>query len=224
MKTKILIIIIIFFAAATKAQDCIIETNIGKSLSGYGDVYGTIGDLGLIIKNKKNFFIRTSIGIGNSTSSVFSDQELKEIPNLLIVDKWTANYPYPFVKETFEIGKIGLSPSTNFQNYSYLRISLGKEFIVFKKAMLRISLGVGAMKIENSYIQSQIPSKIINFYGEVNGLLTTTHILSFIDFPLIGDIGLTIPIKRDFSIGAFINVSNGATRLSSLGIRLSYKI
>ena len=84
MKTKVLVLIIIFFATAAKAQDCIIETNIGKSLSGYGDLFGTIGDIGLIIKNKKNFFIKTNIGIGHASTSAFSDQDLKEIPNLFI--------------------------------------------------------------------------------------------------------------------------------------------
>ena len=215
---------ILFTPIWVNSQNLHLETNISKSLSGFGDMVGVLGDVGVKFSTKKRFYIKTSFGIGKATSTTFSESQLKEQINLLILDEWVQNYPFEYIKESFDIGKGHKNPPTNFQIYNNIKIIVGKDFNLSKKISLGVGGGFSRLKVENSYISAQIPSKIINIYGENNGVITVPHVLSFIDYPLNIEIDICYAIKESLKCGLFINVSEGAIRLSSIGLRISTKL
>ena len=206
------------------SQKITLETNVSRSLSGFGDIWGTNVDLGIKYKFFKGLFARISYGVGNATSNTFSVSDYKNQINLLVLDEWTQNYPYLYIQESFQFGSTRLTPSTNFQVYNISKILIGYDFFKNNKLNLGVSIGICRQKVENTYISAQIPSKIINIYGETDGVITVPHVLSFIDYPINYEVYSSYKITKNLNTGIFINLTEGSIRILSAGIKLSATI
>ncbi len=221
------VVFIILSISVLSSQDFYIETNFGKSFSGFGDMFGTTGNVGLKLSGKKGYFLKINAGIGHSSTSAFTEDEYKYTKNLLVADKWTENYPYSTIEGTFRNENIEQLPSSNYQNITFFDFYIGKDFSVGKKLLFSLATGLRAMKVENSYITAKIPSKITNLYGEIEGLLPVSHLVSFIEFPIVFDVGMMYKIKNNFNLGLFIHNSGGflgKIQILSAGVKTSYKI
>ncbi len=226
MILKLKNIILLFFLTTNLAisQKVSLETNFSRSLSGLGDMWGNNIDLGVKYKFFKGFYAKVSFGVGNATSNTFSVSDYKDKLNLLVLDKWTQNYPYLYIQESFNFGSKRLTPSTNFQVYNTSKILIGYDFFKNNKFNFGVSLGICKQKVENTYMSAQIPSKIINIYGEIDGVITVPHVLSFIDYSINYEVYSSYKITKNFKSGIFINLNEGSIRILSAGLKLSAAI
>ncbi len=221
------IVFVILSISVLSSQDFYIETNFGKSFSGFGDMFGTTGNVGLKLSVKKGYFLKINAGIGHSSASAFTEDEYKYTKNLLVADKWVENYPYTTIERTFRTKNLEQLPSSNYQNTTFFDFYIGKDLSIGKRFMLSLATGLRAMKVENSYITAKIPSKVTNIYGEIEGLLPVSHLVSFIEFPVVFDVGVMYKIKDNFNLGLLIHHSGGflgRIQILSAGVKISYKI
>ena len=225
MKHYILFLLFLVFIQISTAQKLSLETNVSKSLSGFGDMWGTIIDAGIKFQLKSGYYSKFTYGIGHATSNTFTESELKSQINLLILDEWTQNYPYLYIQESFDVGTQHHLPSTNFQTYNIAKIIIGRDFNLGTRLTLGLDFGISYLKVENTYITAQVPAKITNiFYGEIDGIITVPHILSFDDYPLNFGLDFKCKVTKNFKSGIFLNLNEGDIRITSAGIKLTAAI
>ena len=215
----------VFFIQNSVAQKLSLEANISKSLSGFGDMWGSIIDAGIKFQIKDGYYSKLSYGIGHATSNTFTESEFKSQVNLLVLDEWTQNYPYLYIQESFDFGTKHHLPSTNFQTYNIAKIIIGKDFNLGNRLSLGLDFGISYLKVENTYVTAQVPAKIISiFYGEIDGVITVPHILSFDDYPLNFGLDFKYKVTENFKSGIFLNLNEGSIRILSAGIKFSATI
>ncbi|HMS67733.1 MAG TPA: hypothetical protein PKD18_06335 [Saprospiraceae bacterium] len=213
-----------FIIGSINAQKVSFETNVSRSLSGFGDMWGTIAQAGVKAYIKKGFYAKITYGIGKATEKAFSIEQLQNEINLLVLDEWVENYPYLYLSGSFDFGTKHLTPSTNFQVYDIFSFVVGKDFHLGEKVNIGVDLGYNRLKVENTYITGQVPSKVINFYGEIEGTIAIPHIFSFYDNSVNFEINGTYKLNNNLRLGLFLNINEGAIRISSSGIKVSTTI
>jgi hypothetical protein len=216
-----LALITLFQIERISAQKLVLSPSFGAGFSGLGDILGIHSDIGLTKYTKSKFFIKIAVGISQASQKVFSDEELKNLNNLLVADRWIENYPYLIFKEVFFQGKYPLSPKSNFQNNLFLRLTLGKKFSIANFMDIHLSAGMGINKFDNTYVTAlQLPSTITNNYGTINGIITINLIDSGILIPFIADADLTFKLTNTSRLGLYAGLSEGFIRYTSAGLRM----
>jgi len=134
------------------AQQTTLSTNFGGLFSGAGDQHGKYGAIKAKTTLLKGFYATAHWGIGHTSRLAFGGDQLRTIDNLLILDKYTENYPLPYIQGLVEPGNKNIEPYTDFTNYTFTGLGIGRQFNIGKHISLNTEVGGARVKMETTYV------------------------------------------------------------------------
>ncbi len=167
-----------------------LQTFVGRGVSDAGDLPGVNLSVSIGYELKSSFALQLSYRASHFGSARFSEDELQNIENLFIRDRWYENYPGLVLPSDFDIAGIELLPQTNFTRASALTIGINRVNTILKKRNISIftSVGVGLERTYRTYIAQIRP---ITIDDDFRGTLTAPHIDAHMSPVLSVDLALT---------------------------------
>ncbi len=196
------------FCASLLAQKTTLETNFGASFAGYGDQHGLYGGLKPKVDLYKGFYVTAHFSMGYSSDlRVFSNQDLKTLEGLLVLDENVENFPLQYIQATLELGTKTVSPSTDFYGSTFAALGVGKHFTIGKNKRLLIDFdgGMSWHKKEVTYITLVQPGMYESIFtnGVIPVTLAVPLVISYIDYLWYVAPSVKYKINEHFSAGLF---------------------